>query len=185
MAEMALRRLRKPMIAFFGLVIVCALAFFSPLFYRYQSTYVGPRQTALRIHMLTGRTEVFYNPSGWRHVAGTGWSSLSFPSFLKWEPSPKLLPNEELKKLNGNAGVRSYTDRFEGKLYNGSSWVVREVVIRIRAKDLFGVISNREYRVNDLWVPPLETRSFSIDIAGGRDARDLEWNIVSAKGRKS
>lgn len=93
------------------------------------------------------------------------------------------LPPDEVSKLNGNGAV--YYDEFDGKLYNGSAWVVNELTIQVTAAEKDKSVRwSREYKTSGLWVPPLETRPFRIDLSGASDNPTFDWSIVSAQGRK-
>jgi len=64
----------------------------------------------------------------------------------KWYPqegqkirkNTKLLPSQEQNKVTGNASL-AYGS-FAGKIYNGSNWIITEMVIRVVAKEGEGVV---------------------------------------------
>ena len=46
------------------------------------------------------------------------------------------------------------------------------------------ILWTRQFRIANLYVPPLEVRSFSIDVTGSEEAKDTAWTILSARGHR-
>jgi hypothetical protein len=109
------------------------------------------------------------------------------------------LPANELMQLWGE-GSSSF-GVFSGRIYNGSgSRTITEVTIRVKLKSSSSALppeglphpaglqpdsDERDYRVPDLRVPPLETRSFRADILSPADFEFDQWQFVDARGFKN
>lgn len=103
----------------------------------------------------------------------------------------RSLPPQELARLGGEGTAASGT--FSGTLYNGSSdWTVREVTIRIVQKQQtdpndreYYEPDEKEYRIDGLWIVPLQTRSLQVDVLSPRGLQFDSWRIVAARGFKN
>ncbi len=93
------------------------------------------------------------------------------------------LPIQEWARVTGNAGFSSYGDKFQGKLYNGTTWIISRFVIRVVCMEQDGSERwTREFRV-DQEIPPLTTKSFSFDVTGQEGNTKIEWSISDLFGR--
>ena len=145
-----------------------------PTLYRYDKVSIGQNTLLIRMNRLTGSTEVF---RGTRWVRGDS------------RPGKDPLPVDQVAKITGNAALGWST--FSGKIYNGSDWVLVELLVQVTARKKATpnatagtVLWSRQFRIPDLYVPPLEVRSFSIDVTGAEEANDTEWSVVAAWGRR-
>ena len=92
-----------------------------PTLYRYEKVSIGPSTFPIRVNRFTGFTEVFRGIR-WEPQEGSG-------RHVRTDP----VPTDQLAKLTGNAGLTSW-GTFSGKVYNGSDWVVRELVVSVWAR---------------------------------------------------
>ena len=94
-------------------------------------------------------------------------------------PPPELIPQEALNRITGNANLGFGT--FSGVLYNGSHWVVTDIVFHVAALEDDGQVRwERSFR-EPFTLEPLTAQSFSVDVAGERGA-SARWSIVAAQG---
>jgi hypothetical protein len=93
----------------------------------------------------------------------------------------ELPPAEMAKVAAGNARVL-YQTLFQGDLYNGSSFSLRELIITITARENSSGKTrwSRQFKDN-VFIEPLTTGDFQIAITGAEGAR-LSWTIDSLKG---
>ncbi len=85
------------------------------------------------------------------------------------------LPNEEFKKVTGNA-LFSDLKTFCGDLYNGSTWIITKLNIRVKCMEWereFSVITN---------ISPLTTESFSFKVTGYKGNPNYDWLISGLWG---
>lgn len=90
------------------------------------------------------------------------------------------LPVLEQSKVTGSAGL-AYGTSFQGKLYNGSNYNLKKVVIAITAKEKNGTIRWVRQFEDDIFITPLKTGSFDVDVIGSEGA-DLNWQIDEIEG---
>lgn len=141
-----------------------------PTLYKYDKMKVGIYSFPVRINRLTGNAE---------HYMMGGWVSQNVKKkwFRDW-----VLPDDESRKVTGNANF-GYVG-FSGKIYNGSSWTITEMVVRIVAKENDGSIRwDRKFRTS-VSIPPLETESIYFDVTGEEGARLGGWYIDEIRGYK-
>ena len=111
--------------------------------------------------------------------SGSGWLDLS-SSGRGSAKTEDLLP-DELARLTGNAALGGY-GWFSGTLYNGGTWTVNEVVVRVMAKERDGSVRwSRVFRGN-VSVPPLSTGKINIEVGADQGLGSSTWEILSAKG---
>jgi hypothetical protein len=82
--------------------------------------------------------------------------------------------------VTGTAGL-SYGSFFEGNLYNGTNYYLRNVVISITAKEKSGKIRWERQFSDDVFIKPLTTGSFQVEVVDAKGA-NLEWAIQEIKG---
>jgi hypothetical protein len=151
--------------------IICAtiifVAFiFWPTLYRYDKITNDANSYLIRTHRITGYTEVFYNNI---------W--IAQQNNIKIEK----LPLNEQSKVTGNAGLNNYGS-FSGKIYNGSSWSINEIVIRVCAMELDGSVRwERNYKKSVL-IDPLSTSDIDIKVIDYGNVPKYEWNIIDIRG---
>ena len=155
-----------------GLLIVLAVTVW-PTRYRYDHVNLRGSVLPVRTDRLSGRTEILSGMNGWVEVGdpkNTG------------NPGPKMqeLPAVERAKVTGNAGL-AYGTLFQGKLYNGSSFYLREVVITITAQEKSGNPRwSRQFK-DEVFIEPLTTGNFQIEVTGAENA-ELSWTLDRLKG---
>jgi hypothetical protein len=185
------------------IIVVVALAsllligiFVWPTRYRYDHVNLQGNVLPVRIDRFTGKTEM---------LDASGWHEPSSPVAL---PAKQIqeLPSDALAKLDVQlktfpsyvANDKSYL--INCKVYNGSEWIVQEVIVDITVKDKGGAdIFSRRYRM----IPelsPVERKSTNpkpsevppytlsdLDTNFGftlKEDQNLSYRIVSAKGYK-
>lgn len=156
----------------------CAVAGFGWLVWptAYQYDHINLRGTVMpvRIHRLTGTTEVLY-ASGWRELSGP--------------QSENPLPAAELAKLNINGNFSFGTAYLS--CYNGSTWSVSEITATVGVRDAAGkVILERDYRFgcDSGACQPLKSASFNAYIMRNLNTTAGEtwfFSVKSAKGSPS
>ena len=94
----------------------------------------------------------------------------------------EALPLGEMVKVTGNAKLLFGT-LFQGKLYNGSSYYLRELTITITAKEKSGANRwSRQFK-DKVFIDTLTTGDFQIEVTGAEGAA-LTWSIDEVKGEK-
>lgn len=105
-----------------ALLAVLAAAFVVtvwPTAYRYDKVQIGQRTLPMRVNRLTGDTEVFF---------GTRW--------VREKPSAQSvalisLPKDQVSLIELDAHLNRFLETVSGKIYNGSDYVVREVIVHL------------------------------------------------------
>ena len=93
------------------------------------------------------------------------------------------LSKADIGKLKGNASL-DY-GFFSGKLYNGSDWIVHEVVFYVVAKEENGATRwARRFR-EKVRIPPLTTEDFQIRVTGEEEIGSFNWKILEVYGEPS
>jgi hypothetical protein len=83
--------------------------------------------------------------------------------------------------VTGTAGLSYGGTLFSGNLYNGTNYFLRNVVINITAKEKNGKIRWARQFSDDVFIKPLTTGSFQIEVVDAAGAQ-LDWSINEAKG---
>jgi len=100
------------------------------------------------------------------------------------EALTQQLPIEQWGKVTGNAGFSRYSDKFDGKLYNGTEWTITGFVVKLKCMDADGSERwTRDFRV-DKEIQPLTTKSFSFTVTGQQGDPKFEWSISNIYGRR-
>jgi hypothetical protein len=157
------------------LLIVVAAALvagilFWPTLYRYDKLKAGDNTYPVRINRVTGHTELFIG-SAWVPEKGRSRTTKGKP-----------LPPEELSNLTGDAQLIS--GHFQGKVYNGSAWVVTRIVFGVVAKEKDGRIRWGRALSDAFNLEPLSTGSFYISVTGEEEIGSFEWQIMEAEGHQ-
>lgn len=92
------------------------------------------------------------------------------------------LPEIEQHKVTGEAGLK-YGTSFAGKLYNGSNYNLKKVVITITAKEKSGAVRWERKFEDDIFITPFKTGEFRVEVIGA-DGADLNWRIERIEGYK-
>ena len=157
--------------AILPIVVLLALTVW-PTLYRYEKLTAGQVTMLVRINRITGATERLTPTSGeWRPVKRTA--------------TMHPLPSTELGKISSSLYpfIPSGGPGVSGRIYNGSNWAVREVIIRVTARKKAGLNSKDEpfsrlYPVPDLNISPLEVKSFHIELP---DLGELQWEWMKVE----
>lgn len=100
------------------------------------------------------------------------------------ESLTQRLPIEEWSKVTGNAGFSRYSDTFDGKLYNGTEWVITKFIVKVKCMNADKSERwTRDFRVDKV-IQPLTTESFSVAVTGQQGDPKYEWSISDIFGRK-
>lgn len=150
-----------------------------PTIYRYDHVNLKGTVLPVRINRVSGKTEILQGMRGWIQVAENERDNAT-TNHKQLQPQIVSFPPEELVKVTGNAGL-FLGALFEGKLYNGSNWHARELILTITAREKNGSIRwSRQYK-DKIFIGPLETGNFQVEIVGGEGA-DLSWTIDDIRG---
>ncbi len=180
-------RLRTAIIVGFTLLVALSAAgafgiCVWPTRYRYDQVKMHDNVFPIRIDRISGATYLF---------DGYGWQPADD------DPAIVPLPSDEISKLQADsAQFDSLTDTLSCKIYNGSSYRVKEVVVHLQVKSPksvdFGApaeyrITARDYRLTypDDYVERLQVQTLQAPI-GFVPAEDdtWSWRIVGASGIK-
>ena len=148
------------------------ICFVWPTQYRYSYLRSGGTSCPVRINRISGSAEL---------LTGLGWRLMGRSNDGSQAREEEELPPNEAAKITGNAGL-SYGNLFSGKIYNGSSWVVRRIVVNISAKEKDGTIRWSRDFAESVPIAPLSTSSFSISVTGGKGVQDAPWSIIKVHG---
>lgn len=153
--------------------VILLAAFVWPTIYRYDHMNYGGNLLPVRVHRVTGKTEILY-PSGWQVAEELESEAVALED----------VPPDQLAKLQGNAGVHS--SKLSCKMYNGSKWRIRAIVVHLKVldSDSTSVALERDYRLaNEYFTDPLETGIFDdyvwFDL---KEGQQIAWHVKSAKG---
>lgn len=100
---------------------------------------------------------------------------------VRKERGIEVLPPTAQARVTGNAGLSYGGTLFQGKLYNGTNYDLRNIVITITAKEKNGGTRWSRQFTDDVFIKPLTTGSFQIEVVGA-DGAELDWNIAEIKG---
>jgi hypothetical protein len=141
-----------------------------PTVHKYDKLTLDGDTYPLRIHRITGKTEMFSGE--WETVKET-------------PPTPKStkLPPWDAAKVTGNASLSGYGS-FSGKLYNGSSWHITRIIFRVTAKESDKSLRWDRQFDDKIKIAPLSTSKFFVSVIDDKNV-DFEWDIVEAWGYKS
>ena len=90
------------------------------------------------------------------------------------------LPQLEKIKIRTDASLNS--GLFSGEVYNGSSWVVNEVVFHLVARNQDGgVLWARDYK-SFIYLEPLTAKHFFVIVIGAENVKKYWSHIKDAKG---
>ncbi|MEW6068110.1 MAG: hypothetical protein AB1610_07460 [Nitrospirota bacterium] len=159
-----------------SIAIICATLIligllFWPTLYRYDKMTLQGNTFPVRTHRLTGYTEYFLMGK-WIPQKGQERSKKS-----------EILSVEEQNKVTGNAGLSGYGS-FSGKIYNGSSWTITDMIIRVIAKEKNGNVRwDRKFKETQI-ISPLSTASIYIAVTGDENVASFTWGIEEIRGYK-
>ena len=166
-------KLRRVVLYICGLAILASFVMFVwPTRYRYDYTNVGGRRLLVRMDRLNGSTELLREGI---------WASTE-----EVKATPRRLPDSELSKLEiqyGGSTISNY-GLLDVKLYNGSSWRVTDVTVRVTVRASNGdSISSRLYK-DTVFIDSLSAGSMVTDL-GFKLENGQSWglDLVSATGR--
>lgn len=97
------------------------------------------------------------------------------------EPTDSLLTDAELSKLTGRFGV--FGGQYGGTIHNGNADVtVTSMTFTVTATRGENAES-REYK-DEVTIPPLTARDFSVNIVPGDEGTEYSWDLASARGTR-
>jgi hypothetical protein len=92
----------------------------------------------------------------------------------------ETVPHSERTKITGNSSL-GY-GRFSGKLYNGSEWVIKQVVFRVTAKEANGSVRwSRNFKAQ-MRIEPLTAGTFEVAVTGDANVVSHTWDISEVWG---
>ncbi len=143
--------------------------------HRYTITNAGAPGVAYELDRKTGRTWMITGDTKTEQVDPEQEKLIN-------QSLTQQLPTQEWSKVTGNAGFSRYSDTFDGKLYNGTNWVITRFVIKVRCMEADGSERwTRDFRVDERIVP-LTTESFSFAVTGQQGDPKFEWSISDLRG---
>jgi hypothetical protein len=162
-----IRSLSTSRLVVIGVFLFAWGIFFWPTLYRYDRITVGSASIPIRSHRITGATEVY---------RGTQW--------VPEKNSDRPVPPEVLASLNGNADLSpsfvSSGSTLSGDLYNGSSWQISEITIRLAAVAADRSATWTRDFSEELYLRPRSSAHFIIST--GPASAPFTWTVVAAKG---
>ena len=152
---------------------------------KYEYLPSGEPYLALRINRLTGEAEGLHRSIGWKKLQKTEPGKAE-PG--KTETKITILPPEEAKKIDAASTIEQplshspISKDFIVKVYNGSSYTLREITITITAKEKNGDIRwSRQFRRGDINIAPEESGGRRIEIPSF-DGAELSYTIDEFRG---
>lgn len=92
----------------------------------------------------------------------------------------EVLPSAVQAKIQGSLEL-NFGSLFQGDIYNGTHFSLRNIIITITAKEKTGEVRwSREYS-DDIFIEPLKTGRFQVTVVNAENA-SLSWKIVQVKG---
>ncbi len=151
------------------LFILVAGIVFWPTLYRYDYERFNGNQVPVKINRLTGNVELL--------IKGIWLSAEDSKQFM-----PQIVPKDIESKVDGVASLSA--GNFSGDIYNGSDWVISDIVVSVSAIDENKNFKwERKYRIEEI-VTPLSYKAFSIPVADGFGVYLDTWNIRRVFGFK-
>lgn len=152
------------------IVVFAALVAYS-LYLKNTQFYIisSSNQVAYEVDRKTGKT--------WKLSGDTKTEQIDFSS-----PKQQLkpIPDSELAKLTGS--MKIYPSGISGSFYNGSDWVVRQIIFCITIKEANGSVRwSREY-IDNVNILPMTSGVSSFDITESNDFGDWTCRIIRALG---
>jgi len=99
---------------------------------------------------------------------------------LNVDRSLKSIPYADLQKLTGRARLSSYG--FSGSIYNGTSWIVKEITFTLTVKEKDGSVRwSREY-IDNVNIAPKTSGDVYFDVTGAEEFGEWTWGIKEARG---
>ncbi len=92
----------------------------------------------------------------------------------------EVLATWDKANVTGTAGL-AYGKLFQGNLYNGTNYYLRNVVINIIAKEKNGKLRWERQFSDGVFIEPLTTGSFQIEVVDAEGA-NIEWALQEVKG---
>ena len=149
--------------------IIILAALYWPTLYKYDKMKIGGNSFIVKINRFTGHTQYFR--------AGK-WISQQD----KISKKTVVIPIEDKLKISGNGGFSSLSS-FSGKIYNGSSWTLTNITIKIVAREKNNTIRwDRKFKT-EINIPPLSTGDLYFSVTGESEA-ESEWSIEEVLGYK-
>ena len=94
----------------------------------------------------------------------------------------KIKRTSKSKDVSTEQMIGLWDNELSGNLYNGSSWTIEELIIKVKAIEKDGSIRwNREFHTYTT-IQPLTTGTFTIGIKGDSDISSFDSNLVRVDG---
>ena len=135
----------------------------------------------IRTNLKTGDSETYWPGKGWVNEKADQMAKDSAKKAIELKTCQ--IPAKEWVKVTGNAGPDEW-DRnvFKGKLYNGTTWKITGIVVRLKCSDSLGTEQwTRDFRVNED-IAPLSTEAFEFKTTGVQRDSKVEWFIFDLFG---
>ena len=159
---------------FIGLVaVVLGIIAFTvwPTLYRYDRIQLQGTIFPVRIHRLTGKTEILQGFTGWQQVGAN-----------RSETSPlKNVSPSDLAKIDGTLSLTDY-GWIEAHLYNGTSKKLDTVTVEVTLYNSDGGVQlSRQYKLGPTGGDPLQSSKFIVESGiYFQKGQRFEWRMVSA-----
>ena len=162
-----------------NLLIICTTLIvvgiiFWPSLYRYQTLKLGNNSFPVKINRVTGSAEYF---------SSGGWISFASKEEGKAKNSVQL-PDSEKAKISGNGDLSVSQGEFSGGIYNGSSWMVTSIAVRILLREFDGSVKWDRKFVTGVLAEPFSSGFFYIKLPreGREDTKDQQlWKDLHKK----
>lgn len=158
-----------------NLVIICTTIIligilFWPTLYRYDKTVLNGNTIPIKINRLTGNTD-YYILGKWNKQEEE-----------RKPMATSQLPIEEQSKLSGQAKI--IYGSLDGTIYNGTDWTIKELIVKVIAKEEDGSERwNRNFKI-PVNISPLSTEKIYTTVGDNNNVKSIEWYVVSTRGYK-
>jgi hypothetical protein len=161
------------------IVLVSGAIFVWPTMWRFDHLTSSGDTFPIRIHRITGRTEILLGVQGWVETGEASKPSVATEALV---PKESLsVPIEELAKLDGNLSITHY-GWIHLDIYNGTARRLRQVQVRVVVSAKDGTESmNREYAISTADGESLSSFRLLADCGCRVETNQaLSWSITGA-----
>ena len=157
-------------------VLVATVIYVWPTPWRYEHLTLKGSSHPVRIHRVTGKTEVLYQE---------GWESVDAEPLPTTPAQDLRLPIDALRRVEkGQLQITNY-GWIEAEIYNGNERRIREVRVRLIVVNPNGSEEiNREYNLSTSLGEPLQSSKFSANCGCNLEKEQrMRWSITQASWR--